>query len=120
NPLFDAVFVLQNTDTEGQRPVYEKERPGPVEISSDHAPGKIHHELLLRVEDIGGTLSLDLEYAFQLYRESTARKLLGHYVEILEQITGNSDIKLGDITLSYELIAAGYESAAEGTIDFRF
>ncbi|HLP58734.1 MAG TPA: amino acid adenylation domain-containing protein [Candidatus Deferrimicrobium sp.] len=120
NPLFDAVFVLQNTDTEGQRTVYEKERPGPVEISSDHAPGKIHHELLLRVEDIGGTLSLDLEYAFQLYRESTARKLLGHYVEILEQITGNSDIKLGDITLSYELIAAGYESAAEGTIDFRF
>jgi non-ribosomal peptide synthetase component F len=120
NPLFDAVFVLQNTGV-GEIPVIDNKEPdqlksflGGVELK------KTHHEILLNVEEINDKLSMILQYSSELYKESSARKMSRHYIEILEQIVEDRDIKLRDINISHELIAATFEKNREESGDFRF
>ncbi|QAV18752.1 non-ribosomal peptide synthetase [Paenibacillus chitinolyticus] len=97
NPLFDTVFVLQNT---------ESREPGAdgVEFAAvEHHNGISKFDLTLTAQETESTegplLSLSFEYATKLYKEDTIRKFADHYVQLLKQISQNPDMKLSDIDL---------------------
>jgi amino acid adenylation domain-containing protein len=121
HPLFDVVFVLQNTATDEFRiNSKNQETLNKIKIFPyEHEIEKVQHELLLTVEEGGDTLSMSLEYAVELYKESTARNLSKHYVEILEQIAANRDITLKEIKISHDYIAAESDVGQDEAEDFR-
>jgi hypothetical protein len=43
-------------------------------------------------------------YATSLFKKSTARKMAEYYLEILNQVLENDDIKLADIMISHDLL----------------
>jgi hypothetical protein len=116
-----VVFVLQNT-VAGEIPLESKNRETFDKINLlpyDYDIERVHHELLLSVEEAGDTLSMSLQYAVELYKESTARNLSKHYVEILEQITADRNITLKDIRISHDFVTAAADIVAQESGDFR-
>jgi uncharacterized protein (UPF0147 family) len=62
---------------------------------------------------------MNLQYAVELYKESTARNLSKHYIEILEQIASDRNIPLKDIRISHDFITASPDVARDEIGDFR-
>ncbi len=120
NPLFDAVFVLQNTETLRIKvhnlEELSKIKVFPYEIGIE----KVHHELLLNVMEKKDRLSMTLEYSTELFKESTAQKMVKNYLEILEQIVEKPEIRLQDIKLSHGLTAAKPDTIEIDQGDFIF
>ncbi|QMV44171.1 non-ribosomal peptide synthetase [Cohnella cholangitidis] len=93
NPLFDAMFVLQNTEN------------GKLEVESlsflpnvqEHAIAKF--DLTLTVVELGDELSCSLEYSNALFNEATIRRMSGHFVQLSRSIVDQPDEKIGSLTL---------------------
>jgi hypothetical protein len=121
HPLFDVVFVLQNTVADQVRiNSKNQETLNKIKILPyDYKVENVHHELLLTVEEGSDTLSMSLQYAVELYKESTARNLSRHYTEILEQIAANKNITLKEIKISHDFITAGSDVVQDDAGDFR-
>ena len=88
----------------------------PYEVDSKQK----QYDLLLGCAEIDDTINMELEYSTLLFKEKTARGMLKHYVEILKQIIVNVNIKLKDIELSHELLAAEIKDIKENEISFGF
>jgi NAD(P)-dependent dehydrogenase (short-subunit alcohol dehydrogenase family)/acyl carrier protein len=120
NPLFDAVFVLQNTVSEEMKvdefDELKKIKVFPYETQIE----KVHHELLLCVSEGEDVLFMCVEFSTELYREETARKISKNFIEILQQIIENQDIPLKNIKISHDLIAAKPDVIQDQQSDFRF
>ncbi len=96
NPLFQAMFVLQNT------PAVSLALPGLVVLS---------HELDSKTSQFDLTFSLELteqgatglvEYATDLFDESTITRMIGHYCILLEGIATNPDQQISDLPILTE------------------
>ncbi len=107
SPLFDTAFVLRKAAS-------PKTTPRPYEIRKE----KIHNELILVAVEGDDTLSMVLEYSTELFKESTARKLSTHYIEILEQIVGHGNKRLNEIKISHGLTAAAPDIIPDDRGDF--
>jgi amino acid adenylation domain-containing protein len=122
NPLFNAVFVVQNTGIPGIK-VHENNREQLGKIkASPYETGieKVHHELLLDVMAMNDQLAMNLQYSTELFKESTVRKMIKNYIEILEQIVENPGTRLQDINLSHGLTSAKPDSIETDQDDFIF
>ena len=108
HPLIDTVFAYQNAagkETEAGNPVLDSIKDIPYRFHQK----EIQHELLLDAEETPNNITLALQYSTVLYKESTARGMCGHYIEILEQVTQNPKITLKDIKISIDLAAMPVE-----------
>jgi amino acid adenylation domain-containing protein len=100
NPLFDTQFTFQNmetglvdgqvNDTEIQRYEY-KNRSMPFDLS-------------LNGMEIGERIGMSLGYVSAFFKRSTIERTAVHYIEILEQVLENRNIRLEDISLSHEMV----------------
>ncbi|MCP4215027.1 MAG: beta-ketoacyl synthase, partial [bacterium] len=143
NPLFDVVFTLQNTET-GET---HGSMDGPLTISP-YAPGilKSAHDrkenedeespkasrlqdgtmrfakfhLLLAAVETGDGIQLNLEYANERFSEETAGKITGFYLDILNQVLEDRDIRLEDIQLTHSFAAIDTQSILEDDDEFQF
>jgi hypothetical protein len=120
NPLFDAVFVLQNIVTKeiqiSNLEELRKIHVSPYGLGLD----QVHHELLLNAVETNNTLLVALEYSTELFKGTTAQQMTKHYIEVFEQILENREIKLKDIYISHDLILAKPCINQEEDEDFRF
>jgi len=119
SPLFDVVFVVQNTAV-GEMDVKEpgelsKMRVLPYEVEMEY----VHNELLLNAQERFNTLFMTLEYSTELFKKSTVQKIAAHYQEILNQILQDKYVKLGDINISHDYIAAKPGTIQDDQGDFR-
>lgn len=93
NPLFDVMFVLQNT---GMKQI---EVEGLTFRPIDFEMGIAKFDLTLNVEEFTDKLIISLEYATKLFRTETAQQMLNHYVAILAAIVSNAHTSIGDLPL---------------------
>ncbi|WP_258042492.1 non-ribosomal peptide synthetase [Paenibacillus sp. UNC499MF] len=97
NPLFDTVFVLQNTESR------EMETRDVAFAPVEHHSGISKFDLTLTAQETGSPegprLSFSLEYATKLYKEDTVRKFADHFIQLLKQISKSPEVKLSDIDL---------------------
>jgi len=124
-PLFDAVFALLNKTAGPPTFQSESNKNKQENESSDMnivniTPDKIHHELLLNIREEEGKLFSSLEYSTELFKESTAQKMIQHFIEILQQITENKKILIKNISISHDLIIADSGLIQEDQNDFEF
>ncbi|MCP4148627.1 MAG: hypothetical protein GY757_12850 [bacterium] len=101
NPLTDTLFTLnpfsdqlaaEIQDTALTFEVYEKE----VKFAK--------FDLQLVITENNGKIAVLFRYSTQLFKQETIESLADYYREVLEQVTGNPDISIGDITLSHNLV----------------
>jgi len=114
NPLFDVVLAVENMAIRE------------IEIESlkvtPYADSEIamnQYDLLLRAEEANDTIVMKLEYSTALFKPSTAQQISGHYIEVLEQVLDNPDMKLQEIILAHHLLAAQSNTFDEDGSDFR-
>ena len=93
NPLFDTVFVLQNTGSK------ELNAQGLKFIPYDTQHKVAKFDMTLIASELKDDISLGVEYCTRLFRKETIERLLGHYVHILEQIVENPDLRIADINV---------------------
>ncbi|NOK11829.1 non-ribosomal peptide synthetase, partial [Corallococcus exercitus] len=93
SPLFQAMFVLQNTPTEALR------LPG---LSFQSLPLEAHFakfDLSLGLREGRDGFVGTLEYATDLFDAATIQRMAGHFGVLLEAIAAKPDTRLGDLPL---------------------
>ena len=94
SPLFQVVFVLQNT------PGPAMKFPGLRVSAADLLDtGGSKFELTLSTKEIGKKLNATVEYRTDLFDAETVRRMLSHYQILLEEITANPDARLSELPL---------------------
>jgi non-ribosomal peptide synthetase component F len=93
NPLFDAMLIMQNVN------ISDLEMDGLrcIPYKFDSRTSKL--DLTLNVMEVDGEIVFELEYSTALFKRSTAKEIVSHYIEILGQVLQAPKIKLKDITL---------------------
>jgi amino acid adenylation domain-containing protein len=104
HPIFDAVFILQDMRLSEVEPDTFDDLDFKLE-HNDPEVINIQHDLILNArENDNSWLRFKLQYSTTLFKESTARGMLDHFVEILEQVAEDRSIKLKDISVSYDIV----------------
>jgi amino acid adenylation domain-containing protein/non-ribosomal peptide synthase protein (TIGR01720 family) len=96
NPLFDVMFTLQNMNMAD----FELEGLKFTPYEGQFLIAKF--DMTLYATETDGGIAFELEYNTKLFKEETVQRLEMHYVNILEQVTGNSGITLKDIDVLTE------------------
>ncbi|MBE0339764.1 condensation domain-containing protein, partial [Paenibacillus sp. 23TSA30-6] len=91
NPLFDTMFILQNTE-EGELKL-EDIRFRPYDM--EQAPVKF--DLMLEASEEEEGIRFELQYATSLYERKTIEQITRHFIQLSEAIVVNPDIKLGEL-----------------------
>ena len=93
NPLFQAVFVLQNA------PMERADLPGVTLRLELGDTGTAKFDLTLTLEEVDGALRGRLEYATDLFSEETAVRFAGHYRVLLEGIVADPDAPVSTLPI---------------------
>jgi len=93
NPLFDCVFVYQNTGQGSLTIVTEKDESCAVSY------GLSKFDLTLAVNEAGNDLSLEFEYRTDLFRRATILKFINAFRRIVEQVIEWPDMTIAEIEL---------------------
>jgi amino acid adenylation domain-containing protein len=93
NPLFDVMFALQNMDMTEIVMAGLKFRPyeSPFRIAK--------FDLTFNAMETGAGIACDIEYGSKLFKRETIARLIGHYLNILAQVTENPNIRLKAIEI---------------------
>jgi acyl carrier protein len=114
NPLFDVLLVSENLD----QPELLMEE---VKFSSYEFTNRIAHlDLVLLIIERNDTILMTFEYATTLFKSTTMENMAQRYIEILEQVVVNQDIKLKDIEISSKLKDVKLNKGYEDFVDFDF
>lgn len=93
NPLFDTIFTLQNIDSvsiesKGMKFI-------PYKLQSKTAK----FDMTFTISEEKYEMELDVEFCIKLYRSETIKRLMVHYLTILDKITKNPEMKIGQIDI---------------------
>jgi len=122
NPLFDAVFALNNSSFGNPRIEGVGENL-PFTVSQYLVEYKVSRfDLLIGAFEnhANQTIQLLLEYSTDLFKPSTAEKIIIRYISILKQLVEDNDIGLEDIDIVYGLQAVSSSNLQEERGEFEF
>ncbi len=117
NPLFDAMFVLQNMDPMDE---FDKLNIIPYQFERQIS----HFDLHLQAFEGDHDIDMALEFSTVLFKRKTIQTFTNHYLEVLDQMVTiqdtNPDLKLNQIKISHHLKAAktGRLQEESGGFDF--
>ncbi|MFD3262299.1 amino acid adenylation domain-containing protein, partial [Paenibacillus lentus] len=94
NPIFDVMFILQNT---GERTL---EQEGIKLVPRSWSGNTSKFDLTMEVIEEADGLRITLEYATALFKEARAQRLLQHYIHILEQVAARPEMRLSEIEVA--------------------
>ncbi|QUQ67058.1 non-ribosomal peptide synthetase [Kutzneria sp. CA-103260] len=80
SPLFQVLFILQNT------PTNEVRLPGLTAEVVDVDPGVAKYDLTLSLKEQGDVISGGIEYSLDLFEPATVTRLTGHYLNLLRAL----------------------------------
>jgi len=109
NPLFDTMFVLQNM--EGYIPSLESVQMAVYPINNHISKFDLTLEA---TESEDGSIRLSLEFCIKLFTKDSMERLLQHYLNLLEQMASDVDLRLADMDM---LTAAARERLVYGWND---
>ncbi len=93
SPIFQVMFVLQNA------PMPALEAPGVVMEAKPVDTGTTKYDLSLLLVDLPQGLRVTAEYSTDLFERSTAERLLGHYLTLLEGVVARPDAPISHLPL---------------------
>lgn len=93
NPIYDVMFTFQNIDI----PMFEIK--GATVKINDYRNKVSHADLNLMANEIDEKIVCELEYCTSLYNRKTIERFGKHFVNIIDKIIQNRDIKLSEIEI---------------------
>jgi len=112
NPLFQVMFVLQNTGYDGAG--FAGLERSPMRSFT----GTAKFDLWLSIREGSRGLHATLEYSSDLFEEATAARLLGHYRTLLEGIVADADRRLSELPLLTPGEHAGLAACNDTEVDY--
>ena len=94
NPLFDAVFVLQNMDIKEV-----KLKDAKAVLSNKYRQKISKFDLTIYAMENNDEINLTIEYATSLFERNTIKRLGKHFIEILLYMVENPNSKLSKVKL---------------------
>ena len=112
NPLFDVMFIFQNTEQEVLR------IPGLTLAPYKEAHRAAMFDLTLIAEEAEGELHLSFNYATDLFERSTIERFTAYFRRIVSIVTGGTEVKLSEIDVlseqeRHELLYAFNDTAVD-------
>jgi amino acid adenylation domain-containing protein len=101
NPLFDVIFAMQYKNIlSGAVP--EVKTPG-LTLKPYQKESKItKFDFQLYAFETSENLSINLEYSTDLFKETTIRQIIKYFLNILDGVIQNPDVKISDIEIMSE------------------
>lgn len=96
NPLFDTLFVMQNTGR--TLPSIE----GTEVTAAPYVEPIAKYDLMVDVTELEASVHIDFQYRTDLYKRDTVERMSKHYARILEAVVSSYEIKLAEIALMDE------------------
>ncbi|MCK4261415.1 MAG: amino acid adenylation domain-containing protein, partial [Halanaerobiales bacterium] len=96
NPLFDTMFVLQNTDT--TEDVIENLKFIPYQFENKIA--KL--DLALNATETNNGIGFTLEYRTKLFKKETIERMAEHFIQVISQVVNEPEVVLADISMVNE------------------
>ncbi|WP_123064862.1 non-ribosomal peptide synthetase [Paenibacillus amylolyticus] len=96
NPLFDTLFVLQNTKHE------VNEMAGLKFEAFAYMPDISKFDLTLQAEEMEGEIILHFEYSSALFAERTIERMSEHFVQIAMQVANDPEVPISSIDIMTE------------------
>ncbi|HEX3048367.1 MAG TPA: amino acid adenylation domain-containing protein [Bacillota bacterium] len=96
NPLFDVMFVLQNQLEDSDKDIDTHGlsfKPYPLEIKT------AKFDLWLSATKTNRGVRFILEYCSKIYKKTTAERLAGHFLNILQSITATPETKIAALEM---------------------
>lgn len=93
NPLFDTMFVLQNTEQEQLEINDVTFKPYP----SEHTMAKFDLTLTAVEEESG--IQFTMEYLTALFKPETIERMMGHFVQLIDSIIKQPDAELARLNM---------------------
>jgi acyl carrier protein len=122
NPVFDTVFVVQNTAMQNENlSIGKKDNDNNdfLEITQPEFRNQAF-DLILQAVEGDDRLNMRLEYSTALFKKSTAEKMTNHYIDILKQVVENPGLKLKEIIITHDFLKAKPRVIKTAQTDFRF
>jgi amino acid adenylation domain-containing protein len=116
HPLFDVVFAIFNKEEEDYL-------TGPEDLSFSVYPFEdrtCKTDLRFAAVEMADEIHMTLTYSSALFKRSTCEKMAERFVDILNQVVENGDMKLADITLAHSFSMAAASTLMEEEGDFGF
>ncbi len=119
NPLFDTMFVLQNTDK------VKLNLSGVKFIPYELERNMSQFDLTLNASESSDGIKFNLEYCTKLFKKSTIERIARHFVQTTQRIVSKPEILIGEIDiisdkeknlLLYEFNETNAEYSANKTI----
>ncbi|GLZ41926.1 amino acid adenylation domain-containing protein [Actinokineospora sp. NBRC 105648] len=110
NPLFQVMLVLQNT------PAPLTSAAGVRLVQLDLAPETAKFDLNLQVTEVGGRLRGELVYAAELFEPDRARRIAGHYRQLLSAAVADPTLPVAGLpvlTLEEEALLGAWNRTTE-------
>jgi tyrocidine synthetase-3 len=123
SPLFDVMFEIHtNLDEPDGKTGTKEERDTDEAASPSNNPGRDVTKMDIDWYGIESRRRIDfiVFYSTRLFKRETIERLTRHYVEIIEQVLADSEIKLKDIALSHSFVTAQSTVSQEDEGDFGF
>ncbi len=96
NPLFDVMFVMKNFQVEN----FKMEG---LDITLHNLESNISKfDMTMVATESHNNIEIQLEYCTKLFRKETIERLIGHYENLLKQVTDNVNARLSDLELPTE------------------
>ncbi|MCP5048428.1 MAG: AMP-binding protein, partial [bacterium] len=101
NPLFDAMFALQNMEAQtGDIPDVEVTDFTVDHVKGDHQASKC--DLNLACMELGDQIKCSLQYYSKLFTPGTIERLRDYFLAVLSTVIADSEVLLSDITIISE------------------
>jgi non-ribosomal peptide synthetase component F/acyl carrier protein len=121
DPLIDAAFTVQNMNIDEAKSKTIRENSHLKAIPFEFDAGITKWALDLFANEKEETIGMTLVYSTQLFRESSARMIAKHFVEVLRQVLEDDTVKLKDIRLYHDLSPSRKSAVVEDDSgDFQF
>ncbi|NOV00603.1 non-ribosomal peptide synthetase [Paenibacillus planticolens] len=93
NPLFDTLFVMQNTGRTA--PSME----GSEVTVAPYVEPIAKYDLMVDVNESEAAVRIDFQYCTDLFRQDTVERMIRHYIRILQAAVSSSQLQLSEIVL---------------------
>ena len=104
NPLFDVMMAMQNNESSALSQNMQSENDysenlNEYDETAAFAADSIA-DLSVNVKSFGDTFGINMQYCTDLFKKETAEHIINHYIQVLNVIAENQEIKLKDISLA--------------------
>ncbi len=93
HPIFQVMFILQNT------PTHALSLPGLELLAEPFSKSAAQFDLVLSLTETSDDLVASVQYSTDLFNESTIKSLLEHYRTLLASVAANPEERLADLAL---------------------